>query len=296
MQVRVLFPLNKQKETIMFEAKILADSLHPVTTATGSRLTTMELTYPRCIHSEFMTHRMFSRNAASSRAIPVKTMIERVAKDPFIPLVWGTNKPGMQAGVEHTGPEVCDAQWRVGLRHALSAAERMNRLGLHKQIINRVLEPYAWITVIVTGVDHAWENFFGLRCHPDAEPHIQHIAYMARRLYDANTPEMIHIATVTGAYHLPLTGFEGDDDLDDNQLIMASVARCARVSYLTHDDKRDVGADLSLHDRLVEAGHWSPFEHVACPSMSPGRYGANFGPWWVQYRKTFQSEYIRERG
>lgn len=272
-----------------FSADILADTKPPE----GQRLTTMELTYPRCIHAEFMTHRMFSRNSASSRAIPIEKVLERIDAAPFVPLVWGMNQKGMQARTLHGDPVRCEAEWLAARDVALEAAIRLNDLNLHKQIVNRVVEPWMWITVIATGVKGAWENFFKLRCHPDAEPHIQEIAYMARELYDA---ELDLRDVEWGESHLPLTGFDGDDGLDPMQLKAVSTARCARVSYLTHDGKRDVQADLDLHERLSTNGHWSPFEHVAeCTPINEGlNMGGNFGAHWIQYRKLFPSEYCTE--
>lgn len=272
----------------MFEAKILADSRPEGVDGDGTRLVTMELTYPRCIHSELMTHRMFSRNAASSRAIPVKTMLKAIEDDPFIPLVWGTNKPGMVAGAEHADPDHCRHVWLRARDYAMASAWELEANGLHKQIINRVVEPWMWITVICSGVDHAWENFFKLRCAPDAEPHIQKIAYMARGLFDAGSPNLL------GPYewHLPLI-FDADrtGGLTNDQLIAASVARCARVSYLTHDGRKDLEADLTLYERLKSSGHWSPFEHAACYRSGWSGGQSNFGPHWKQHREDFQDEY-----
>jgi thymidylate synthase ThyX len=270
----------------MFSAKVLADS----TNTCDNRLTTMELTYPRFIHSEVMTHRMFSRNAASSRAIPVEKMIEQVEKNPVIPIHWGKAQKGMQA-YEVLSPEDsiaardewlfagCDAVWRV---------RQLLHLGLHKQIANRLLEPWMWITVIVTGNEGAWNNFFALRCHHEAEPHIQKIAGMAREVRSQSIPQKLF----AGQWHLPLIGFEGDELLSDEDKVKVSVGRCARVSYLTHDGRRDVQADIDLHDRLLASKHFSPFEHVAQSVHYSGpEFEGNFGEGWVQYRKTLKGEY-----
>ena len=88
------------KETIQayvdagqMEVKVIADSI----SESGKRITTFQLKYPRFIHSEVMTHRVFSRNASSSRAIPVKKMIEQVRNNPAMPIHWGANQSGMQA-------------------------------------------------------------------------------------------------------------------------------------------------------------------------------------------------------
>lgn len=270
----------------MFSAKILCDSeFH------GSRITTCELTYPRCIHSEFMTHRMFSRNAASSRAIPVEKMLKRVKEHAFIPTHWGVNQKGMQAENQFTGKdaESCEEIWLQARDSAVSSVESLLAIGLHKQIANRLLEPWMWITVICTGNNVAYENFFKLRCHPDAEPHIQKLAYLLRDRYDLSCPKLLK----EGEWHLPLTGFEGDEHLLELDLPKVSTARCARVSYLTHDGRRDIQADIDLHDKLKSSGHWSPFEHVACAkyvTYDGVSAGGNLGNNWQQYRKNFVGE------
>lgn len=267
-------------------AKVLADSLSPC----GARLTTMEWTYPRCIHSEIMTHRMLSKNAASSRAIPIDKMIARIREYPFIPKVWGTHQSGMQAGAEldEAARQVAIDQWLDARDSAVRYAEGLQRLKLAKQIVNRVYEPWMFITIIVSAT--SWENVWGLRCHKDAEPHFQELAYKARNAMDASTPRVLG----AGDWHLPLvdvigrgsdsdwgsarnllfadqTFRIGSDETKDalrrieEVLRKVSVGRCARVSYLTHDGKRDLQADIDLHDRLIvqQPAHASPAEHVA---------------------------------
>ena len=268
----------------MFNAKVLADS----TNCCDNRLTTMELTYPRFIHSEFMTHRMFSRNAASSRAIPVEKMIEQVDSNPVIPIHWGKAQKGMQA-YEVLGADEqfeCRYEWLATRVAAIHSVRYLLGLGLHKQIANRLLEPWMWITVIATGNEGAWNNFFALRCHHEAEPHIQKIAEMAREVRSQSTPQKLS----DGQWHLPLIGFEGDELLSVEDQVKVSVGRCARVSYLTHSGTRDVQADIDLHDRLLASKHFSPFEHVARSGKHTGD-GGNLGYAWTQYRKTLKGEY-----
>jgi thymidylate synthase ThyX len=231
---------------------------------------------------------MFSRNAASSRAIPVEKMIEQVEKNPVIPIHWGKAQKGMQA-YEVLSPEDsiaardewlfagCDAVWRV---------RQLLHLGLHKQIANRLLEPWMWITVICTGNEGAWNNFFALRCHHEAEPHIQKIAGMAREVRSQSIPQKLS----AGQWHLPLIGFEGDELLRHEDKVKVSVGRCARVSYLTMHGTRDTLKDVELHDRLSANGHYSPFEHQATPGYQAELQG-NLGHGWIQYRKTINGEY-----
>jgi len=262
----------------MYSAKILADSIGP----TGHRLTTMEITYPRFVHSEFMTHRMFSRNSASSRAIPIAKMIERVQYDPVMPVWWGKNQSGMQAAEELEGEALSRAtmEWIRARESAVGHVKTLMEHGLHKQIANRLLEPWMWITVIVSATE--WSNFFHLRCDPQAQPEIQKIAYMMQDLYYNNTPTFCD----SGDWHTPLW-FDTDSGTTQERC-KVSVGRCARVSYLTHDGKRDLQADVDLCDRLVASGHWSPFEHVAQATDTDDWYGNFHG--WRQYRKTFEGE------
>ncbi len=170
-----------------FECKILADSLAPCM----KRLTTFEVTYPRIIHSEVLTHRMLSRNSASSRAIPVEKLIQRVVDDPFIPVYIGANQKGMQAGEELSEEARASAVtlWLSARNKAVDHARMLTNIGVHKQVVNRIIEPWMWITVIVSATE--WDNFYGLRCHKDAEPHFQLIARMMRDAQAASEPRAV---------------------------------------------------------------------------------------------------------
>ena len=247
-----------------YKVEVLADSVSPQ----GNRLTTFELTYPRFIHSEFMTHRMMSRNAASSRAIPVDKMLYRVKNEPASPVYWGMNKAGMQSEVEMDEPILKAAKmcWINARDDSVTHATRLRNLNAHKQIANRLLEPWMWITVICTATEYA--NFFHLRAHPAAQPEFQKLAYMMKEAYEASIPSPQPFLGATHT-HLPLLkadeaiGLLNTIELSD--LPKVSVGRCARVSYLTHDGKRDPQADIELCDRLLQSRHLSPFEHVARP-------------------------------
>jgi thymidylate synthase ThyX len=268
-----------------YEAKILADSIHE---GHGNRLTTFQVTYPRFVHAELMTHRVFSRNSASSRAIPVAKMLANINQDPATPVWWGKNQPGMQAREELEGEERKKAEmwWLIARDAGVMHANNLNNLGVHKQIVNRVTEPWMWITVIVSST--SWSNFFDLRCHQDAQPEIKEIAEMMKDLYfgPPQAPKFLK----EGEWHLPLWGFEGDDEEGEEEValkawgigqgskqiilpkkVAVSIGRCARVSYLTHEGIRDLSADIDLCNRLVAAGHWSPFEHVATPFTAQHR-------------------------
>ncbi len=277
-------------------ATVIADSISEA----GARLTTMVWRYPRFIHSEIMTHRQFSRNAASSRAIPVEKMLAQVLEDPAVPIYWGKNQSGMQAREELTGDalESVREDWREARHHALAYAKGLQELGLHKQIANRLLEPWMWMTCLVTATE--WDNFFHLRCHPDAQPEFQALAFAALKAMNESTP-VLRYANTSPPHHRHHLPFITDDERDLAQargervgnLIGCSVARCARVSYLNHDKTNpDPVKDLELAKKLQESGHMSPFEHVAWPI--PGGDGTDFQDgnfWgWYQYRKTLQGE------
>lgn len=271
--------------------------------ATGKVLTTMLLRYPRWIHAEARTHRKLriheegglpdyiatpslmedpalSRNASSSRAIPVEKLIADVISDPAVPLVWGRNQPGMQAGeshdakVSHYGMSLTpESAWLHSMQQAIAMARAFAQAGYHKQIVNRLLEPFSHINVLVSATE--WNNFFALRDHKDAEPHIQLLAKEMKRAMQESQIDDI----APGDWHLPFVGVTNLPDFTRTAEIMngrlhvevpweikASVARCARTSYRTHDGRTpSPDEDSVLYDRLVgsEPLHASPAEHVA---------------------------------
>lgn len=298
-----------------FDAKVLADSQSPA----GYRLTTLEATFPRFVLAEFNTHRVFSRNSASSRAIPIAKQLRRVLEDPYVPIEFGSNQPGMQAGPALDGEkqEAAEREWLnarddavrrvLGLvtdpdtaqgdllgtleqiEEAARAKDRPDAwLNVHKQVANRLLEPFMWHTVIVTATE--WENFWNLRCHPDAQPEIRLVAETMRDAAAASEP----VELAEDEWHLPLVRPEDRDQTGSiEDLIKVSAGRCARVSYLTHAGKRDLGADIELHDRLLESGHMSPLEHPARPlsadELERGEWSGNFRG-WHSYRKSIKGE------
>lgn len=245
---------------------------------------------PRIVLAEFNTHRVFSRNSASSRAIPVEVMLDRVMTDPYIPEVWTRNQAGMQGQVIED-PEVIAqlrGKWLVAAASARGHVRDLLELGLHKQTTNRLLEPFMWHTVIVTATE--WSNFFHLRCHPDAHPAIRNTAQAMREALDQSDPAVLE----PGEWHLPLVSDQDNLEFEDPlALVKLSAARCARVSYLTHDGVRDPAKDIELHDRLLAAGHMSPFEHPAqfFPGSSVQFPPSNFAWPWVQYRKMLPWEH-----
>jgi len=263
-----------------YEARVLLDSVG----ANGVRLTTLEVTFPRFVLAEFNTHRQLSRNSASSRAIPTAKLLERVEHDPVVPSEWGRNKAGMSAS-ELLSKEEADEAVRVWLRardDAVVHARELLQLKVHKQELNRILEPFLWHTVIVTATE--WQNFFDLRCSRNAQPEIRAAAVAMRAAMQASRP----LPVGAGAWHTPL--IQSDETvLDLERRKQVSAARCARVSYLTHEGRREIEKDLQLFERLREDRHLSPFEHVATPSPD-GQFHANFRG-WVQMRAEIELEY-----
>lgn len=145
----------------MIKAQVVGDSI----SGTGSRITTMLVTLPRIILAELNTHRVFSRNSASSRAIPFEKMVDAVEENPFVPLAWQKNHKGMQGTEYITDPDQIQAlklSWHQGLDDAVWSARKLYSKGLTKQICNRLLEPFMWHTCLITSTE--WENFFNLRC------------------------------------------------------------------------------------------------------------------------------------
>ena len=244
-------------------ATVIADTISP----SGKRITTFELVYPRYIHSELMTHRAFSRNASSSRATPLNVTLAEVEEDPVFFDFVGKNKSGMVAGEKLTGEELeaFEKEWEYLGKVVADAVRGMSfRYHIHKQTLNRALEPWLRIRTLVTATD--FDNFFKLRLAPDAQPEIRSLAL-------AMAKAMVTSKPVANNVHLPyVNDFRYGEDT-----YKVCVARCARVSYARLDGKEtDIGADVALYERLLEGGHYSPFEHVAFARK--GRY-ANFDGW-----------------
>lgn len=259
----------------MITAKIIADSKSSMETP---RITTLELEYPRYIHAEFMTHRLFSRNAQSSRAIPVLKCIEKIQESPVEP-IFMHNQPGMQADIHLEGLELETAQmyWDTAYRQAIQSAKLLAKMGVHKQIANRLLEPFSHIKVIITATE--WDNFFKLRIAPDAQQEICELATKIRNAMDKSIPRVTKI-------HLPYISEEERKTLSIQDAFEASVSRCARVSYLNHDRSNpSLENDKILHDRLLESKHMSPFEHCAVANGF-GKIANFIG--WGQYRSIIE--------
>jgi len=263
------------------KVKMIKDSVSKY----ACRISTLQLRYHRYIHSEVMTHRVFSRSASSSRAIPIKKIIAEVWNDPAIPLHWGKNVSGMQAKSELTGIKLKLAKflWISASKIACIFAYLMYVVDLHKQISNRILEPFSHINVILTATE--FDNFLELRNHPDAQPEIQELARQIKECLDSSEPQFLHF----NEWHLP---YVSDEELKKYPLFIllkASTARCARVSFNNHDGSSPIiEKDITLHDNLVgsEPRHSSPAEHQATPTGE--EFNKNFRG-WEQYRSYIEN-------
>ena len=247
-------------------AVIVGDS-----TSKGKRITTFELEYPRFIHSELMTHRVFSRNAMSSRAVPIEKMIEQVAKDPAMPIHWGKNQAGMQAKeqLEDFELDVVQALWIDAAKENGLYAKQMASHSAHKQVVNRILEPFQTMKTVLTSTE--FENFYWLRNHEDAQPEIKKLAEKMLKAQEQSKPVQLE----AGEWHTPYygngfwkEGFDYDyQGVSLEEALAISASCCAQVSYRKLDDSLEKA--LNVYKRLVESEpvHASPFEHCATPML-----------------------------
>lgn len=294
----------------------------------GPPIFTIRLRYPRPIHGEVMTHRNFGRNARSSRAVPVKTMLNEVRNTPYVPWHWGKNQKGMQASEECDAPVYCqkvlmpmdgfsyghsqdwdgtevektgitrEDAWLVAASRAADMAEAFMEAGYHKQNPNRLLEPFSWIDTLITSTE--WANFFWLRQHEDAEPHLQDLANL---MLDAmNEAEINHLNAYQ--WHLPyitdddIRAYDGPLENLNEFLCKISAARCARISYKPFDGDASIERELERYNHLVSSDrvHASPLEHQATPDVNingthwanPQLHGNLRG--YIQFRKTIPNE------
>lgn len=276
------------------QVTVLADSVAP----NGSRLITMEVEHWRAIHAEVLRHRSFSFSAASSRAIPGGRMIDYVQNHPASPVAWTTTKKGMQGGNALAGQDAAAADniWRRANQAARYFAKGLDDLGVHKSISNRRLEADAHIRCVITTAEPGLINFLAQRLHWDAEPSMQVLAKRMAEAFKASTPRRLE----AGEWHLPYVTEEDWsgmvlDDEREIRLARLSAARCARVSYKTHDGKTPTHAeDFDLFERLVgsDPKHASPTEHqaMAVKLIVDDPRNGNLGPGWVQHRKLIPGE------
>lgn len=317
----------------MISARTIVDSVSPH----GSRLFTVLCRYPKFVHAEHCRHRSFSFSVSSSRAIPVAKSLEEVRSDKLraTPVWWGQEQKGMASGEElsdeyafngspvpqsglfaERGKNAVGIQsrkrmawedWRRAAHHAADVAEKLKSLGTHKSIVNRILEPFLHVNVLCTGTTDGWMNFFGLRLDRAAQPEMRMLAEAIWREWNEHESTRLE----PGQWHLPFVE-EQDNELFNGSLRKISVARCARLSYMSFATQRrsTVEEDLTLYDRLVASRHWSPLEHIATPDevldcgcgagfagclaahfAYPAQAG-NLGLGWRQYRKMMSDEAV----
>nr|CAI3971161.1 thymidylate synthase [Ochrobactrum phage ORM_20] len=310
------------KNTTRIEANIIEYSQHPQ--IPELKICTFELVYPYVVHAEVMTHRQFSRNAASFRAVPTNVFIDEVIKTPYMPIHWGKNQKGMQAHEEQNVPVTVswdyydfendrqysetktmsrERAWLAARDEAVRYAKAFGDAGYHKQVVNRLLAPYVHMRTVLTSTH--WANFDALRRHEDAEPIIR---ALADKMYEARmstTPRILQ----EGEWHIPYTTQEEKDTLPLDVLKKISAERSARVSYKLRDNSgRPYDPDFTLYKQLVESFpiHASPIEHQATPDyfdVTEKLYGRS--PWkneklhgnftgFIQNRKTIEGEAVIE--
>lgn len=294
----------------MISAKVIAHSIFQLEQG-PQEIITMVLRFPRFILPEFNTHRVFSRNAASSRAIPIQKVIDKLIAEPVLPVSWGKNRPGMQSSEVLSSQEEDEAVkiWLEARDSAIQSAQKLIKLNVHKQIVNRLLEPWMYSDVIVTSTE--WSNFYNLRDHKDAQPEI---AQLAREMKKAVKKAVTKIASTSSPtilqpheWHIPFASPEdlqfirqlppGESSLpwQDDRLLTAlkrSAAKCARVSYLKHDGTQGTAEeDLKLFDRLVggDVIHASPLEHQATGVYLDEKHRSNLQN-LTQFRKIIENQ------
>lgn len=254
----------------LITARVVADSISP----NGVRMTTMEIEYPRFILAELNTHRMLSKNSASSRAIPVKAMHEHIRANSAGPVYWGKNQPGMKARETLDVEDTVEALmiWDAARDAALEFAQQLADLELHKQITNRITEPWMTMKTVISGTE--WANFFWLRDHADAQPEIALLANKMHQAYDASVPQPLN----PGEWHVPyvntyrsiinneLLYSDGlGDDISAEQARIVSASCCAQVSYRKNDDSYEKAQKVFQMLIESEPAHASPVEHQATP-------------------------------
>lgn len=292
-------------------AKVILDSIGPW----GNRLTTMEFTLPKLWLAEFNTHCAFARNSASTRAIPYREQRRRVLDDPFVPFEWPLEGKGMAHSqeVRSSGEiSILGHKWKLYRDRALEAADDLVEFHhIHKQLAGRLLEPWQFQTVLATGDQAAWANFFYLRRSNQAAPEIHRAADLLWEAYSKSEAQEL----LVGEWHAPLLQVDEPGERTNytyyefwRKWTSISAARCARLSYLTHHGVRAVAEDLALFGRLTTNRHWSPLEHVC---QAKEQLGADTlllleqhpelairkeGKWdgWRSLRSTYTNEYMKE--
>lgn len=268
------------------EVKIIADTIF-----NRNRVTTFEITLPHIIVPELLTHRMFSRNAASFRAIPTSKFLKNVQ---FTPRKFPKNRPGMSSEewLEGAREIAANCIWAFGKVSAKVCTYALSKLGVHKQIANRPVGPYSYTTYVVTSNEFGFNNFFDQRCDKNAQPEMYDLALYMRSKWHTSSPQ-------ESPLHIPYTPYSEPKFVDfcetkKDQLVLdlskkIATARLARISYLNHGSEViDYEKDLKLFESLVEKRHMSPFDHILeyDKNWTKGIY-----PNWLSYRDEVFAQY-----
>lgn len=270
----------------------------------GHKVVTVSLKYGLFVHAEFLRHRTLTRCVKSNRAIPMKVIRREVLNDPYVPVFFGQNKAGMVANVESSSPRLSKFLWKSARIPACGMHWLMEKVGVHKEVTNRILNPWQWIRETVTATN--LDGLYTLRLHEDAQRDIQEIVRVMKEAIDSTEPTLLK----HGEYHTPYVDkfrdkTSGEMRYFDNGLgyeltveeaIKCSAARCARSSYDKHDGTTATKeVDIPLYEQLIESepSHESPTEHVCTPIVMGGmathtdmecnHYSGNF-KWWAQWR------------
>ncbi len=244
-------------------AKVIKDSIYK-----GKRLTSLQIRAPKFLDAEFEKHRLLSSNSSSDRAIPFESMKK---KDFYLPHDVRKNQPGMQGDINISPREFAEfTQDLKGVRNVIyHLLEKYTYV--HKQHLNRYLLGFNFQEKIVTGTE--WDNFFELRIDPAADPAIYELAVCMKEAMEMSTPEKLEF----DEYHLPYVSEEEKETLTVDDVVKISVARCARVSYLNHDNSvPDFHKDIALYQMLLDSKHMSPFEHVARPMLDAKHFSEHY--------------------
>ena len=281
--------MSINKEFLQRDSNITAKIVKDSVSESGKRITTFELEYNRYIHAELLTHRMLSKNCSSSRAIPIEKMLGYIENNMAVPVYLGRNKSGMQAVEEIEHKDEAVSVWKDSFYQVEDSVNKLLDLKVHKQIANRLTEPYQMMKVVVTATE--WDNFFNLRIDKDAQPELVMLADKMFNAMQGSTPKTLK----AGQWHLPYVEIENDgysnsheyfiydEDKSNSETngymyktpllledaIKISVASCAAVSYRT--ENMTLAKADKIFDMLINAEnlHSSPFEHVAMPMRFP---------------------------
>jgi hypothetical protein len=285
----------------LYYAKVVEDSV----TEYGERLTSIEVRYPHAVHKDMLTHCVLERNFLSFRAYPPEEVIRMVEEDGFEPEIFYGRAKGMAQGPPLSGSQeaLARAFWQDAKIQAVNSAKMLNSIGVDKGTINVLLQDFCWITGIISATE--WDNFFALRAFaPEGSKPRKEVEKIARLMYDARKASEPRYLQV-GQWHLPYVSDrermwadeEPEDEAEVEYFKKVSVGRTARISYLTHDGKRDPDKDVALCDSLITNGHMSPLAHVATPLYKTDPWNIVWDPikhgkfrGFRQFRKEIPSE------